>query len=306
MTTPVSIQVVSAACVVVFITSTLALAVKLKLASGEETEIIKTKDVSMPALQVFGLELLLFIVLKLLDFEDPASLVSKPYLAMVGVHCIAEALNSLVSNLHFTNSPRVYTYDMKVPLYGVYKLELTATWMFAFVLAASFTVAWLLTKLYVLDSAFLIVLVAKGTMVVAAGSLKSGVLLTCNLLACYRDTDTALAILFPSSILSLSLRYDSHRANVIGSVATFPSSSFSVNVLVYCLGLVGTMTAMFLLDAAQSTLENVGPVCLGLVLHYVITGPAISSNTSVDADDKADSSVQCAESSEPTRAARVR
>ncbi|KAG6576523.1 Aspartyl protease family A22B [Phytophthora cinnamomi] len=283
---PVSVQVVSAAVVVMFITSTLSLAVKLKLATGEDTVIIKGKGTFLFPLQVAGLQLLLCAFFTLLD-KDPVKLVSTPYLAIVGVYTIAEAASPLLANLLFKGSTNAYTHIVKLPFYGVYKLELSTAWMLSFALASVFAVAWLSTKHYLLDNAFLILLIAKCTMLLAVGSLETSVVLVCNVLLSY--SEPALSVLLPSAILSLSIRYDAHHANVVSSVAAFPTPSFRLNLLLYLFGLAAAMAAMFVLDAAQPTLQCVGPACLGLVLHFLV-GPVFGS-TSEDTSDKDASSV---------------
>ncbi|CAI5729402.1 unnamed protein product [Peronospora effusa] len=162
---------------------------------------------------------------------------------------------------------------------------------------------WFQTKHYILNNIFGISLSIKGIESLSLGSFKVGAILlgglffydifwvfgTDVMVTVAMSFDAPIKLIFPrefatelekqkNSILGLGdivipgifvallLRYDAHRANVTSSQQSFPKPFFHVNLLFYVLGLVTTVTVMFIFDAAQPALLYLVPACLGSAL----------------------------------------
>ncbi|EGZ15498.1 hypothetical protein PHYSODRAFT_546251 [Phytophthora sojae] len=301
---PVPVQLITSAAAIVYIGSTLSLKLKhAREASGEKNEeVMKAEDAYMFPLLGSGVLLGLYILFKVFD-KDLVNLLLTSYFALIGAYSLTEAFSPLLSRVLFKGSPRVFTHNMKVPFYGVYKLELSTAWMLTFVFAAAFAAAWFQTKHYLLNNIFGISLSIKGIESLSLGSFKVGAILLCGLffydifwvfgtdvmVTVATSFDAPIKLIFPrefatesekqkNSILGLGdivipgifvallLRYDAHRANATSSEQSFPKPFFHVNLLFYILGLVATVAVMFIFNAAQPALLYLVPACLGSAL----------------------------------------
>eukprot|EP00644_Phytophthora_capsici_P018526 jgi/Phyca11/511772/fgenesh2_kg.PHYCAscaffold_97_\ len=289
---PVPVQLITSATTIVYIGSTLSLKLKhAREASGEKNEeVMKAEDAYMFPLLGSGVLLGLYILFKVFD-KDLVNLLLTSYFALVGAYSLTEAFSPLLSKLFFKGKPKVYTHNIKVPFYGVYKLELSTAWMLTF------------TKHYLLNNIFGISLSIKGIESLSLGSFKVGAILLCGLffydifwvfgtdvmVTVATSFDAPIKLIFPrefatetekqkNSILGLGdivipgifvallLRYDAHRAKVASSDQPFPKPFFHVNLLFYVLGLVATVSVMFIFNAAQPALLYLVPACLGSAL----------------------------------------
>ncbi|OWZ22944.1 Aspartyl protease [Phytophthora megakarya] len=301
---PVPVQLITSASTIVYIGSTLSLKLKhAREASGEKNEeVMKAEDAYMFPLLGSGVLLGLYILFKVFD-KDLVNLLLTSYFALIGAYSLTEAFSPLMSQLLFKDSPKVYKHNMKIPFYGVYKLELSTAWMLTFVFAAAFAAAWFQTKHFLLNNIFGISLSIKGIESLSLGSFKVGAILLCGLffydifwvfgtdvmVTVATSFDAPIKLIFPrefatetekqkNSILGLGdivipgifvallLRYDAHRANVTNSSQSFPKPFFHVNLLFYILGLVATVAVMFIFNAAQPALLYLVPACLGSAL----------------------------------------
>ncbi|KAL4087697.1 hypothetical protein PRIC1_013585 [Phytophthora ramorum] len=301
---PVPVQLITSASAIVYIGSTLSLKLKHeRAASGEKNEeVMKAEDAYMFPLLGSGVLLGLYVLFKVFD-KDLVNLLLTSYFALIGAYSLTEAFSPLLTKLVFKGSSKLYTHHVKVPFYGVYKLELSQAWMLTFVFAAAFAAAWFQTKHYLLNNIFGISLSIKGIESLSLGSFKVGAILLCGLffydifwvfgtdvmVTVATSFDAPIKLIFPrefatdtekqkNSILGLGdivipgifvallLRYDAHRANVTSSAQAFAKPFFHVNLLFYVLGLVATVAVMFIFNAAQPALLYLVPACLGSAL----------------------------------------
>ncbi|POM79349.1 Aspartyl protease family A22B, partial [Phytophthora palmivora] len=179
---PVPVQLITSAASIVYIGSTLSLKLKhAREASGEKNEeVMKAEDAYMFPLLGSGVLLGLYILFKVFD-KDLVNLLLTSYFALIGAYSLTEAFSPLLSKLVFNDKSKVYKHNMKVPFYGVYKLELSQAWMLTFVFAAAFAAAWFQTKHYLLNNIFGISLSIKGIESLSLGSFKVGAILLCGL-----------------------------------------------------------------------------------------------------------------------------
>lgn len=301
---PVPVQLIVSATAIIYIGATLSLKLKHhREASGEKNEeVMKAEDAYMFPLLGSGVLFGLYLLFKIFD-KDLVNLLLTAYFALIGTYSLTEAFSPLVANLLFKRGPTVYKRNLKVPFYGPYLLELSQAWMLTFVLAAAFAAAWFKTKHYLLNNVFGISLSIKGIESLSLGSFKVGAILLCGLffydifwvfgtdvmVTVATSFDAPIKLIFPRefatetekakySILGLGdivipgifiallLRYDAHRANVTSTAQAFAKPFFHVNLLFYVLGLVATVTVMFVFDAAQPALLYLVPACLGSAL----------------------------------------
>ncbi|CEG48338.1 aspartyl protease family [Plasmopara halstedii] len=301
---PVPVQLITSASAIVYIGSTLSLKLKhAREASGEKNEeVMKAEDAYMFPLLGSGVLLGLYVLFKIFD-KDLVNLLLTSYFALIGAYSLTEAFSPLISTVVFKGDPTVYKRSIKIPFYGVYKLELSTAWMLTFVFAAAFAAAWFHTKHYVLNNIFGISLSIKGIEALSLGSFKVGAILLSGLffydifwvfgtdvmVTVATSFDAPIKLIFPrefatetekqkNSILGLGdivipgifvallLRYDAHRANASSSMQKFPKPFFYVNLLFYTLGLVATVSVMYIFDAAQPALLYLVPACLGSAL----------------------------------------
>ncbi|RLN26370.1 hypothetical protein BBJ28_00002339 [Nothophytophthora sp. Chile5] len=301
---PVPVQLITSATSIIYIGSTLSLKLKHhREASGEKNEeVMKAEDAYMFPLLGSGVLFGLYLLFKIFD-KDMVNLLLTSYFALIGAYSLTEAFTPLVSKLLFKGDSKVYKRNVKVPFYGAYPLELSQAWMLTFVFAAAFAAAWFQTKHYLLNNIFGISLSIKGIESLSLGSFKVGAILLCGLffydifwvfgtdvmvtvatsfdapikLIFPREfaTDTEKAknsilglgdIVIPGIFIALLLRYDAHRANVTSSAQAFAKPFFHMNLLFYVLGLVATVTVMFVFNAAQPALLYLVPACLGSAL----------------------------------------
>jgi len=179
---PVPVQLITSASAIVYIGSTLSLKLKhAREASGEKNEeVMKAEDAYMFPLLGSGVLLGLYILFKVFD-KDLVNLLLTSYFALIGAYSLTEAFSPLLTSLLFKKGNKMYTHNVKVPFYGVYKLELSQAWMLTFVLASVFAAAWFQTKHYLLNNIFGISLSIKGIESLSLGSFKVGAILLCGL-----------------------------------------------------------------------------------------------------------------------------
>ncbi|CAI5744488.1 unnamed protein product [Peronospora destructor] len=301
---PIPLQLITSASCIVYIGSMLSLELKhARVASGKKNdEVMKAEDAYLFPLLGSGVLLGLYTLFKFFD-KDMVNLLLTIYFALVGAYSLTEAFSPLVLNVLFQGKSKTFRRPVKVPFYGVYKLELSQAWMLTFAFAAVFAAAWFQTKHYVLNNIFGISLSIKGIESLSLGSFKVGAILlgglffydifwvfgTDVMVTVATSFDAPIKLIFPrefatefekqkNSILGLGdivipgifvallLRYDAHRANVTSRQQSFPKPFFHVNMLFYILGLVTTVAVMFIFDAAQPALLYLVPACLGSAL----------------------------------------
>jgi minor histocompatibility antigen H13 len=301
---PVPVQLITAATSIIYIGATLSLKLKHhREASGEKNEeVMKAEDAYMFPLLGSGVLFGLYLLFKVFD-KDLVNLLLTAYFALIGTYSLTEAFSPLVSSLLFKGRPTEYKRNLKIPFYGAYLLELTQAGVLTFVLAAAFAAAWFQTKHYLLNNVFGISLSIKGIESLSLGSFKVGAILLCGLffydifwvfgtdvmVTVATSFDAPIKLIFPRefatetekakySILGLGdivipgifiallLRYDAHRAGVTSTAQAFAKPFFHVNLLFYVLGLVATVTIMFVFNAAQPALLYLVPACLGSAL----------------------------------------
>ncbi|RMX67466.1 hypothetical protein DD238_001291 [Peronospora effusa] len=263
---------------------------------------MKAEDAYLFPVLGSGVLLGLYTLFKFFD-KDMVNLLLTAYFALVGAYSLTEAFSPLVLTFLFQGKSKRYNRSIHVPFYGIYKLELSQAWMFTFAFAAIVAALWFQTKHYILNNIFGISLSIKGIESLSLGSFKVGAILlgglffydifwvfgTNVMVTVAMSFDAPIKLIFPrefatelekqkNSILGLGdivipgifvallLRYDAHRANVTSSQQSFPKPFFHVNLLFYVLGLVTTVTVMFIFDAAQPALLYLVPACLGSAL----------------------------------------
>ncbi|CAH0478364.1 unnamed protein product [Peronospora belbahrii] len=301
---PVPFQLITSATSIVYIGSTLSLKLKhAREASGEKNEeVMKAEDAYMFPLLGSGVLVGLYLLFKIFD-KDLVNLLLTGYFALVGAYSLTEAFSPFVLNLLFHGHSKTYRHHMKVPFYGLYKLELSQAWIVTFLFAAAFAALWFQTKHYLLNNIFGISLSIKGIESLSLGSFKVGAILLCGLffydifwvfgtdvmVTVAMSFEAPIKLIFPrafatdtekqqNSILGLGdivipgifvallLRYDAHRANVTNTNQSFPKPFFNVSLLFYVLGLVATVAVMNIFNAAQPALLYLVPACLGSAL----------------------------------------
>ncbi|DBA01101.1 TPA: hypothetical protein N0F65_001729 [Lagenidium giganteum] len=298
---PIPFQLITSATAIIYIGSTLSLKLKHhREASGEKNEeVMKAEDAYMFPLLGSGVLFGLYVLFKVFD-KDLVNLLLTAYFALIGTYSLTEAFNPLVSRVLFGGNSKVYKRSIKIPFYGVYKLELSQSWMLTFVFAAAFAAAWFKTKHFILNNIFGISLSIKGIESLSLGSFKVGAILLSGLffydifwvfgtdvmVTVATSFDAPIKLIFPRAFatatekakysilglgdivipgifIALLLRYDAHRANVTSSSQSFSKPFFHVNLLFYVLGLVATVVVMFVFNAAQPALLYLVPACLG-------------------------------------------
>ncbi|TMW64318.1 hypothetical protein Poli38472_012940 [Pythium oligandrum] len=298
---PVPVQLITSATAIIYIGATLSLKLKHhREASGEKNdEVMKAEDAYMFPLLGSGVLFGLYMLFKIFD-KDLVNLLLTSYFALIGTYSLTEAFSPLLKQILFSKNKSSFQRNIKIPFYGVYELVLTPAWMLTFVFAAAFATAWFKTKHFLLNNIFGISLSIKGIEALSLGSFKVGAILLSGLffydifwvfgtdvmvtvatsfdapikLIFPREFATATEkakysilglgdIVIPGIFIALLLRFDAHRANATATTQNFPKPFFHVNLLFYILGLVATVTVMFVFNAAQPALLYLVPACLG-------------------------------------------
>uniref|UniRef100_A0A7S0SXT6 Signal peptide peptidase n=1 Tax=Chromulina nebulosa TaxID=96789 RepID=A0A7S0SXT6_9STRA len=303
---PVSINLIITSTLIIYIGSHRSLRLLISEADGgipkSEKEVMTEKDVYkfpiVGSLALFSL----YIAFKYFN-KDIVNLILSLYFSVIGVFTLTGTFAPFLSPYIPHDKTKKYGFKTSVVYFGEIDALLTIPEVISFILSIIFAVYYFRTKHYMLNNVLGISFCIQSIERISIGSYKIGAILLVGLffydifwvfgtdvmVTVAKSFDGPIKILFPIIIptatekgkfsllglgdivipglfVSLLLRFDAVRANILPKEAEygiFHKYYFHFNLLFYSIGLVVTVSVMYFFNAAQPALLYLVPACLG-------------------------------------------